>query len=399
MVMVVWWQIVWMIGLGAGAALVAYLLRHATRSGAPILSGLMVGLLLGPGVAGRVVPGWYEDAILGGQAERIAYERAVAARRGAMMAADYLGEGVAVEDYEQLIAAERAALQSWDTATLTHQQWVRWSTYGLILLSLIGTPRVRSRRQETTGHPLAALCIGLWMSLITGSTTAVLLLWTGVDLEAALFAGAIVAIGPHSMHPRDARIADGSITGGYGLMRAAGVIATVVALVTMCGLLVVGPSPFFWLPAAVLGCVLLGRILSPVRSRSLRCAMQFIILPWLVALAAARIEFILHFALWPVVILTLFSGDGRWMSATIGAWTILGGSLFRAMRLTMAVMSAGPMQIAITAACIHARILPESLALGLLLGAGYLDSTTRFRQRMAQELAHLEQELPDSNRH
>jgi hypothetical protein len=122
---------------------------------------------------------------------------------------------------------------------------------------------------------------------------------------------------------------------------------------------------------------------------------QWVLLPALAACAAVRIEVIEHFAFWPLLILLLLSGDGRWLGAVTGALLLGGRRALRTMRLVLGSMACGPTQLAVLALAVHLWALPDELPLALLVGAIVIDATTPARRKIAQQLIEAETELSD----
>ena len=103
--------------LACAAAAIAWLLRRCGipggRMGAAVCGGIIAGVLLGPGVAGRLGPGAFEHAFLGGASERLALEemagrhqREVDVVEAAGVTPDYIAELVAKQAREIAPLAE-----------------------------------------------------------------------------------------------------------------------------------------------------------------------------------------------------------------------------------------------------------------------------------------------------
>jgi hypothetical protein len=124
-----------------------------------------------------------------------------------------------------------------------------------------------------------------------------------------------------------------------------------------------------------------------------RVVRDVFIVPALAASVALRIEWFHHFAIWPVLLLVILSGDARWLGALLGAMTLGGRRWLRTMRLVLGSMACGPTQLAITSIAIHGWILPERFVAALLLGAITVELTAPARRGLARRLAEAEVEL------
>jgi hypothetical protein len=124
---------------------------------------------------------------------------------------------------------------------------------------------------------------------------------------------------------------------------------------------------------------------------------QYVLLPTLAGCAAVRIEVIEHFAFWPLLIVLLLSGDGRWLGAVTGALLLGGRSGLRTMRLVLGSMACGPTQLAVLAIAVHLWAMPDELPFALLIGAIVIDATAPARRKIAQQLAEVEAELSEES--
>ena len=118
-----------------------------------------------------------------------------------------------------------------------------------------------------------------------------------------------------------------------------------------------------------------------------------VLVPVLVGCVAVKIDLFAHFAVWPIVVILLLSGDGRWFGAYLGAMVLGGRSSLRTMRLVLGSMACGPTQLAITALAIHTWSIPGEYAMALLLGAVLIETTVSARRSMARQLIQTEEEI------
>lgn len=259
------------------------------------------------------------------------------------------------------------------------------------------------------------MSIGLWAAALPGALAFLAMRWWwNHDLADAAFVAAAVAIGPWALTSVDRNAADQAELGGAWMVQTAGRIATIIAIGIACWVLWTahGSEHAAWasvLLALPIGWII-GRMLpgadeaavhqpaghepadiEPGFSRIDRAA-QHVLLPVLAACAAVRIEVIEHFAFWPLLVLLLLSGDGRWLGAVTGALLLGGRPLLRSMRLVLGSMACGPTQLALLAIAAHLSALPDELPLALLVGAVVIDATAPARRKIARELAEVESE-------
>jgi hypothetical protein len=110
---------------------------------------------------------------------------------------------------------------------------------------------------------------------------------------------------------------------------------------------------------------------------------------------AVKVDLLSDFAFWPVLVITLLSGDGRWLGAFVGARILGGRRGLRTMRLVLGSMAAGPTQLAVTAVAVHTWLLAPHFGLALLLGAVLLELMAPARHGMANRLIKTEEEIDE----
>lgn len=394
MPMALWWQFGWIACLGVGAVALTLLLRRGQVPGAAAIASLLVGLTLGPGIAGRLLPDQYEKHLIGAQQARVVYQTAQSAADGAIIAARQLNASIDVDEYARLMSNAQSAHDAWQRAKAQHQRPVHWFTLALATIFALAAARLHRPKREPSVHWPLAIGIGLWSSLLTGGLTALLLSWLGFSASIALLAGAIVGTGPLSLDPRDARSARQAEPSGAALMRMAARCATIIAGTAFTVLLWLQHQSISALaPALVIIAALIGGFAPPISRRTMQRGIRLIVFPWVVALAASRIEVIEHFSIWTILALLVISGDGRWLATTLGVWSLGGRGLLTVMRLVIPSMGAGSMQASLVAVSLAAGVIPESIGFGLLLGVCYMESSVRFRRFAARDLASIEREV------
>ncbi len=387
-------QLVLLIGLmllvPAGTAA---LLRWARCPGWPVVGGVIGGLVLGPTILGRTAPQLYEDLFVGGVEKRRQLDvlRLYSLEHPRVEApGDEAGSTARTDPIAQ-------ASDAWETAKWNHQRPLRGLAVAVVAATLLGAGLMRARGGQAPQPMVSPLTIGVWSAAFPGGLAffAAGWLWSEHLAEAALVAAA-VAIGPWVLTPFDREAADQAEIGGARMMEHAGRLATAIGVTLTVGALWVlkGSAALVWggWGGAVVAAPL-SWVMRPLASRWAAPLLEHVLLPALAAAVAVKIDLFSDFALWPIMILVLLSGDGRWLGAFLGAMVLGGRGSLRTMRLVMGAMAAGPHQLAVTAIAVHTWSIPGSLGLGLLLGAVFIETTAGFRRSMARRLAQTEEEV------
>jgi hypothetical protein len=393
----------------------ALLLRWARCPGAAVLGGAIAGILMGPAVFGRIAPEAFERAFVGGFEQRQALD-SLRRRQGAdLLAAEAGGlDEDAIRHFSQRHWEEGIALrEKLEAARWAFQRPTRVGVAVVVALTLLGAAFLQVREGDRRQGFAAPLSIGAWASLLPGALAYSAMTWLWRHPPGpALLAAAAVAIGPWALTRVDREAADEAEFGGAHMIQTAGRIASVLAiLLAAVSLLIVrGVAGSVWwlallaLPAGWLfpkngTGVVFGAEANRGAPSGLRRAAQrtseFVLLPLLAASVGLRIDIYTHFALWPIVMFVLLSGDGRWLGAFMGAMLPGGRTGMRTMRLVMGSMACGPTQLAVAALAAHTWSLPESIPYALLLGAVYIETSTPLRRIMARRLAQTEEEMEE----
>ena len=414
----------------------ALLLRWVRCPGWAVVGGAVAGILLGPSIFGRIAPEAFEEAFVGGGQQRRTLE-SLRRRQGAdVLASDVAGlEEPALEAMLQRHQEERAPLEeALEEARWDHQRPMRIAVSVVVALTLLGGGSRGVREGDRRQGFIAPLSIGAWSSLLPGALAYFAMTWLWRHPPApSLLAAAAVAIGPWVLTAADRESADEAEFGGAHMIQTAGRIASLLAIIAAVFALVIarGAPGLLWslpLLALPLGWLLLkkgsgvissekrgresfseekgsGVVFGPeaeeaaqfgalrIRSASPGAALEIVLVPVLAACVGMRIDIYAHFALWPIVVFVLLSGDGRWLGALMGAMLPGGRRGMRTMRLVMGSMACGPTQLAVAALAAHTWAAPEAILYGLLLGAIYIEMSTPLRRIMARRLAQTEEEL------
>lgn len=390
--------------LPAGAAA---LLRWARCPGWPVVGGVVAGIVLGPTIFGRVLPDRYEALLVGGVDQRLELRELLGRQGSDLLAAEQAGY-----DGEQLSRFRRdqedvreAAERRWSEAQWADQQPLRLFAFGFVTLMLLGSAVFGVPRGDPHHGIAGALSIGAWSAALPGGVAfcAMRWLWDCSASQSALVAAA-VAIGPWALTMIDREAADHAELGGARMVQTAGRMATWIAI-ALAWLAIwhqKGPLDSLW--AAPLLAILVSWLIPPPKPQRgtapppaslalCRGGMLHLVVPAVAACVAAKIDLFADFTFWPIAVLLLLSGDGRWLGAFTGAMVLGGRDSLRTMRLVLGSMAAGPTQLAVTAVAIHTGSIPARFAMGLLFGAVLIEVTAPARRRMAQRLITTEAEI------
>lgn len=398
------------LNLAASGLLVAFawfcgaMLKSARMPGWAVMGGILAGLLLGPGVFGRVLPVQFESLFVGGIEQRQARDQRIRRHGADLVVARKSGAGEEYvmnlrQQYEQALAANEAALAE---ARWNHQQPLRLFATFIIALTLLGSiTQLTAERDRRQGH-FAPLSIGVGAALLPGMMAFIATRWLWEEpIETALLVGSALAIGPWALGVIDREAADQAECGGAHMVQMAGRFATIIGLVGLGSSLWMiggaggtgGGGRLVWgLPLLALP---LSWLFRPVAAPVMRRLVESILIPTLAALAMIKVDPILHFHIWMVLVMMLLGGDGRWFGAFFGAMAPGGRRSMRTMRLILGMMSCGPTMLAIAVIGAHTNAIPENLTLALILGAGLIELTTSARRTVVRRLIETEEEYDE----
>lgn len=318
----------------AVSSLLATLLRGGRLSGgwpaAAILGGLLAGVLVGPGVLGRVAPALHDAAVRGGVAEQGAYDQRLLEAQGAVAALQASGVSeVAIDEYErEALAALGPLREAIDVAQVERRAALDFTlalagAAILALLPLAGITRASGAISPEARR--AALFAGMGsVALAGGIAFAGAAFFTSVGPSpAALLFAAACACGWFAP-PLDRLAREGSravrasfVSGLFALGAASAVLLWSL------------PDRRAWFVAwAFIGALAVWATTKVfVRHKKLRRAASFLTLgvlaPTCVALAAMRLDpasLGRNAAFWILALVAFVAGaDGRWIGAFLGA--------------------------------------------------------------------------------
>jgi hypothetical protein len=358
----------------------AALLRWARCPGWPVVGGVVAGIILGPTVFGRVLPDRYEEIFEGGRQERLVLAALASPQSG---------------DRAQAL---QVAQRQYHDARWSHQRPLRVFVCIIVAATLLGAATCAVPR-EGDGQAVGALSVGAWSAALPGGLAFFFVRWSwdGGVHEAAL-AAAAVAVGPWALTAIDRRAADQAEVGGAHLVQTAGRIATVIALFLAVGALWHASRGLGLLWGASLAAVAVGWLIPAAAKApgTVREVLSHVLVPAVASCVGVKVDLHDDFAFWPILVILLLSGDGRWLGAFAGA-TILGGRRgLRTMRLVLGSMAAGPTQLAVTAVALHTWLLSPRFGMALLMGAVLVELMAPARRGMARRLLRTEEEIEGS---
>lgn len=378
----------------------AALLRRARLPGWAVIGGVAAGVLMGPTIFGRVWPDQFEQLFVGGIDERHSVESLVRDHEVANRAAAAgLTRDAAFEGEQRLAAKLNEARQSWEQAKWSHQRPLRNFTFvfvaaTLLLAGVFVMPQPKLPPSTARATFISGLSVGAWAAGLPAAAAYMAMRYLfDRDLSESIMVAAAVAIGLWVLSPGDREAANRAEIGGGVMVQIAGRVASLAAIGVAALALWLHRGSAGLVYASLLLAQPAGWLIHPANWRRLRWTTERIVVPTLAACIAVKIDFLAHVGFWPIIVLVLLSGDGRWMGAVAGAMIPGGRRVLRTMRLVLGSMAAGPTQLAVTALGLHAGLISERIALALLAGAVLIEATVITRRSMAQRLIRTEVEI------
>lgn len=389
-----------MLAIVAAAAVgVAAGLRRLGLRSEGLIAGLIVGVLAGPGVLGRIAPAPWAHAVLGADDARAAFDQAVSERqayRVAATAAQIPAESIDAElaTRDQTIAALRTVA---DRAMFDHARPWRIVTTSLAVLGFwLGWAAFRPVRREPIdiGVP-AMLSVSCWAALLPAFATVVVFRLLGrspTDPE-VLTAAACLAVAGWPAAGADARLL--ARLRVHGLAASSAAFATIIAAMIAVGARLAGGTGWA-LVALPLAVFQLGPKPRTIRTRTrCRLVLTVAVLPIVTAFAVLRSEPWLETPWIATIALLLIAGDGRGLGWLLGLG--LGGVNATAGRTSdesptppsvgwstaLIASGAAGAQVVFAAIAVALGGVSSGLGFGLVLGAAAIDLFGPVRRRMA----------------
>lgn len=405
------WMLVLVIvvALGVPAAVLAWVLRWCAvpggRAAAAIVAGIVVGLLAGPGVMGRVRPDVHRAMFVGALAERDAAD--TLERRQNADIKGLLQAGVTPAAIDELRAQHDAELEPLRTAQRDaerdHRRWL-WLAASVMIAAYVMciTPslmRYRTIGGSATADPglvrgTRAAMVGMLALLVTASVPFIAAAWL-------MRAGLAASLGWALMF---------AISGFATALRPEARTASVqIVAISLCFGHMIAPSsagPMLWgAVAAGFAIVLLASVAArtPSRARSARTMRRATrrvamgaALPGVAAIVAVTVD--LHAlaaapgaAFWvAIAVAILYASDGRWGGYWL-AWRAAGPADERheawARSTAMVNGGAGVAQLVVLELLLAGGVATPQMAAGGLLGAAIVELTRGARTWLLPTLA------------
>jgi hypothetical protein len=401
-----------------------------------VLVGCIVGVLLGPTVAGRFVTSWewYESTFQGGRAERLAYEQLEkdhdSQLRG-LAESDVSPQAIREREEELRVPREESAARI--TAAQTSHQ-TKLNAYIWVLAGLVAGWMI-PRSESTQPHPSRvsvvnksptfpafrqeSLFVGLWSILFTLGIVglAVKFVFNGTIQESIGFGLAFCVLGRplHRLLNVMSESADESkiekkikkntsgepenaSTGNpphfddseHGDQPAVNILPTwKIAVVgwwagvgTILYALMSLSNDDYLLAALFAGGIVVSAVVrSPTASMSPLWGMAIIrrvIVPTLVALPLLRFDVLECSPFWVILFGLIIGGDSRWLACASGL-RLIGSSSSASWRSATPLADVGALQAAVAIAFYQVNWINETYLCAALLGALATDLTMRVR--------------------
>ena len=378
-----------LLGICLASIMAAWGARILRMPGWRIVPGVLIAILLGPAVLGRVAPDQWEHLFAGGASERTQLRQLDRAHAAWKVAAD-----VSPTETELLLAEEtrhqelRVPLaEALAEARSTHQKpWIMLTSILAVFSIVISTGTSARNTPTSRGKSAAAIPVGAWSAVVP--VLGVVLMAKGLGINPLqveiLLVAAAVAIGPWSLDAGELRI----LSRIDGAPRRWPITAARVATLCAAGLVVWAATrmPVAWL---LLAPVLIGIIRIPTVPRVrrlLRNIRNRLILPSLAAMALLMSDIFLDARFWPIVGVAVLCSDGRWLGCALGlilSGDRLGNATMRG--AIVAIDAAGP-QLAIGALAAAIGLLSGEWITSLVLGACLIELTAPLRSMLERQL-------------
>ncbi len=360
---------------------VARLLRGLGLPGARIIGGLVVGIILGPVVLGRIAPNDWIRIVMGGQMERARIqevERDHAAWRFAAATVPLSPEDFAAEAvrHRAELGPLEARLQAVET---THSR--PWTVLSILLAAGAAACGRASRRPlEPTPDREDSVAAGSWAALFPALATWAVFALTGRDAfgPEAMFTAAAVGIAAWSIESRDRRLAGDA---SAFLERASS-----TAIWIACGIAAIAAwkSGTGWGVAGVCALPMFIPIVrQPGFRRGFRRLRDEALLPSLAAVCVLRSEFLLDVPWGLTLVLIVIAGDGRWFGWYAGL-RLSNAPAASPLRASLSITDVAGPQLAVAATATALGVIGPGVGFALVIAAAAVDLTSPLRRHLAR---------------
>ena len=373
----------------------AKILGSLQLPGYRILSGLLIGILLGPSILGRIAPTQWESTFAGGIEARSALRDMDRSHAAWVLASRTVGSKESDISEEQIIheVAREELLELEEIHRRRHQ--TPWMVITLILAALTSTCASRNPSQSSSHTPLLShngISPGVWFSAIplwglfflpigsatTLSTQKFSLLRRPFRLDHAHWALEKYAI---------ARWRCPTVING---------LPHVALTATVVSAIVVGCAAFqsedsAWLIVAIILLAIPRRGWSVIEKKARSIDIESLVVPPLAAMSIVMSELVLEWMFIPTVAICILGGDGRWLGAVIGVKLRGGATMNQAYRIAFSLLETTIPQLTITAAAAACGVIDGTWTLALLTGLAVVEISRPARRWMEGQLISTEE--------
>lgn len=381
-----------MVVVAGAAVLVAAALRRLGLAGAAVVGGVAAGVLLGPGVAGRLAPETWTRTFEG-PPELLTELRGATSEREALHLA--LGQpamaGVdATEALKEVEPRFERATLAWEEARAEHRRPLGWALLAASALTFLAAGAACAVRAPVRSVQRAeALLHATWWCAAAVAATALVTWIRGEPLGGpeSLVIAAAACCGPWAIGREDRRIVREALPRGDALLEHSGRIASTVALGLAAAVVAMawhrlGATERI-LACATLAALPVGWALRPRLIAFVECGA----LPALAALACLAVEPFRDLDPLLAVVLYLLLEDARWTGGWLGLRLSDRAAANEATRAALGALAVDPMILAFVGLGLAAGVLTPVVAASMVAGATIIAVLAKARRLVAGRMA------------
>ena len=375
----------------------AIFLRTLRVPGYRILSGLLIGILLGPTILGRIAPRQWESTFAGGVETRDALREMDRSHAAWLLANQTAGTSEEIIT-EEIIAHELAREELADIEEMQrHQHQTPWMVLTLICAALASVCASRTSSSQPIQRPAVhtdGISTGVWLATIPILGVVLIADWLGyspLDPEILIVAAA-VSVGPRALGYQEMKRSSEVIPQSNEWLPNAALTATLISGVA------VSYAAFSGIRSAwlILAVILLGiprKGWLAVHRKICRVDLELLAVPALAAMSVIMIEIVLDWMLIPVIAICILGGDGRWFGAVIGIRLRGGATMNQAYRVAFSLLETTIPQLAVTATATACGAIDGTWTIALLASIALVELSRPMRGWMEKQLDSDEQEM------
>lgn len=378
--------------IAAAAVAMTALLRFAGLARGAVVAGVFVGAVLGATVLKPVAPMTFDRYIGGGLEERQALED-LKSEQGAMIAA-LRATSVSDVAVDEMVEQQRSSLEAAETkldeAQASHRFAYRWLIVALSACLLVAA----MPRSWVLNGLTDALFASLWTVLASGAIVGGLALFAFkcTGMQAIALAMTFAVCGAPAARPSAAQSGEVIVGPADAVQRL--VLITFFLWLTC---LLAGIAFFVHELSAINGHarslapalpagIVLGALVSTLLNRKWRTfVLAEVITPTLAAMLVVHLDMRSNWIVLAIVFALVIGGDGRWLGLT-SAMRWLGWPWRAALLLTIPLIDAAALQLAMAGLFASVGLLYEGLLAAAVLGAIVCDLTYPLRPRLVNSV-------------